>query len=160
MTRIHCHYNNKRRKKLQYLQTSFLFSSWPTFYCLSKPIFPLPQPLYFSFTWAENRFLQNEIVLDFSTNIAMVSIFKYLPWKHIHMHRPIDREEMYTHVHVRTCTHTRTQTDMPNRQRFTQTQTYTHKHIQAQMPGCCLLSRVGSYFHDPFTSRGQIETQL
>lgn len=108
MTRIHYHYNNKRRKKLQYLQTSFLFSSWPTFYCLSKPIFPLPQPLYFSFTWAENRFLQNEIVLDFSTNIAMVSIFKYLQWKHIHMHRPTDRQEMYTHVRVRTCTHTRT----------------------------------------------------
>lgn len=107
MTRIHCHYNNKRRKKFQYLQTSFLFSSWPTFYCLSKSIFPLPQPLYFSFTWAENRFLQNEIVLDFSTNIAMVSIFKYLQWKHIHMHRPTDRHRdvhMCAHAHMHTHT--------------------------------------------------------
>lgn len=115
MTKSHCYYNSKRQKKLQYLQISFLFSSWPTFCCLSKPIFPLPQPLYFSFTWAENRFLQNEIVLDFPTNIAMVSNFKYLQWKHIHMHRPTDR---HTDVHrcVRcACTQTERQTDRPNR---------------------------------------------
>lgn len=109
MTRIHCHYNNKRRKKLQYWQTSFLFSSWPTFYCLSKPIFPLPPPLSFSFTWAENRFLQNEIVLDLSTNIAMVSIFRCLQWKHIRTQRPTDRQEMHTcacaHVHTHTDRH-------------------------------------------------------
>lgn len=74
--------------------------------------FLYPNPFNFSFTWAENRFLQNEIVLDFPTNIAMVSNFKYLQWKHIHMYRLIDR---HTDVHTCVRTHTDRQTDMPNR---------------------------------------------
>lgn len=112
--------------------------------------FLYPNPFNFRFTWAENHFLQNEIVLDFPTNIAMVSNFKYLQWKHIHMYRPIDR---HTDVHM--CAHAHRQT--------CQTEMHTDTDIYPQTysgHGCCLLSSVVSYFHDPFSSRGHTEAEL